>query len=171
MAKELKRIHSKTHKNASVQFAQARILRTVNLIVGLPAAAVAAVAAGLALSGTGNAVIVGVLALASATLGSLQTVLGVHRRQLIAERSGNSYLEVRNAARILWKIDLREFDYDEARRQLDRLTARYEEINRSAEPPSAFAFWRGRRFANNVDEWCEEDKSSGSNAPGTAASR
>lgn len=156
LADELDWIHFKTHEIASVQFAQARILRSINLLVGLPAAAVAAVAAGLALSGTGNAVIVGVLALASATLGSFQTVLGVQRRQLLAERSANSYLEVRNAARRLRKIDLDAMDYEQARRQVDLLASRQEEINRTAEPPSTFAIRRGRKFVEGADHRFDE---------------
>ncbi|WP_326959893.1 SLATT domain-containing protein [Amycolatopsis sp. NBC_01286] len=137
---------------ASAQFSQARIWRTINLLVGLPAAAAAAVAGGLALSGANNAGTVGVLAIASATLGSFQPVLGAQRRQTVAERCANSYLEIRNAARRLQLLDLDEMSYAQARRQLDLIASRQEEVNRTADPPSMLALRFGRRFVDRSKE-------------------
>lgn len=148
LARELEIMVVQTHDIASAQFAQARMWRAINLIVGLPAAGIAAAAGGLALSGTGSAALVGALALVSATLGSFQTVLGAQRRQSTAERSGNSYLEVRNGARRLAALDLGRLTYDQARRRLEELAGRQEEINRNSDPPSAIAIRRGRRFVD-----------------------
>ncbi|MEU8415791.1 SLATT domain-containing protein [Amycolatopsis japonica] len=146
---ELTLIQIQTNYIAAMQFAQARIWHVVNLLLGLPAAGVAAVAGGLALSRSGHPAIVGVLALASATLGALQAVLGAQGRQANAERAANSYLEVRNAARRLVTLDLRILPYEQVRRRLDELAMRQEEVNRSAAPPSSIAIRRGRRFADS----------------------
>ena len=148
--RELEVVVVQTNDIASAQFAQARMWRAINFMVGLPAAGVAAAAGALALSGTGSAALVGVLALASATLGSFQTVLGAQRRQSTAERSANSYLEVRNGARRLAVLDLDRLPYDQARRRLEELAGRQEEINRNSDPPSAIAIRRGRRFVDKA---------------------
>lgn len=120
------------------------------MLVGLPAAGVAAIAGGLALSGASSAALVGTLAIASATLGSFQTVLGAQRKQFVAERCANAYLEIRNAARRLQLLDLRDLPYEESKRRLDLLAARQEEVNRTAEPPSSFAIRSGRKFVDRA---------------------
>ena len=119
----------------------------LNLAIGLPAAASAAVAGGLALSGSASSSVVGVLSLVSASLASLQAILGAQKRQFTAEHSGNAYLEIRNSARRLERIDLDGLTFPEARARLADITIRQEEINRSADPPSVFAIWRGQRFS------------------------
>ncbi|MFE3170662.1 SLATT domain-containing protein [Amycolatopsis sp. NPDC059090] len=144
---ELALIQIQANDIASMQFMQAKVWRVVNMLLGLPAAGVAAIAGGLALSGPSHAQAVGILALTSAVVGSFQTVLGAQRRQMESERSGNSYLEVRNSARRLAELDLRNLSYDQARRRLDEIAMRQEEINRSSSPPSSIAIRRGKRFA------------------------
>jgi hypothetical protein len=152
LLRELQLMQLQTHDIASAQFSQARIWRTINLLVGLPAAAAAAVAGGLALSGTNHAGTVGILAIASATLGSFQTVLGAQRRQTVAERCANTYLEIRNAARRLHLLDLDGMSHEQARRQLDLIASRQEEVNRTADPPSMLALRFGRKFVDRSRE-------------------
>ncbi|MEU4524932.1 SLATT domain-containing protein [Amycolatopsis sp. NPDC024027] len=147
LEKELKTIQAQAHNIAGMQFAQALLWRFINLAVGLPAAASAAVAGGLALSGSASSGVVGVLSLVSASLASLQAILGAQKRQFTAEHSGNAYLEVRNSARRLERIDLESLTHHEARARLEAITLRQEEINRSSDPPSVLAIWRGKRFS------------------------
>jgi hypothetical protein len=78
LARELVLIQLQTNDIAAMQFAQARIWHVVNLLLGLPAAGVAAVAGGLALSGPGHAPVVGILAVASAVVGSFQRFSGLN---------------------------------------------------------------------------------------------
>jgi hypothetical protein len=151
LAREILLIQRQTHQIARMQFVQSRIWWTVNLIVGLPAAGIAAVAGGLALSGTSRAGLVGVLALVSAALGSFQTILGAQRRQANAERCGNAYLEIRNAARRFVTIDLPRMSYDDARRTLEELSRHQEEINRAADPPSFLAMRLGKKLAEESE--------------------
>jgi hypothetical protein len=147
IAKELVRIQQQSHNIATIQFFQAGIWRAVNLVVGLPAAGIAALAGGLALSGSGNAGTVGALALISATLGSFQTVLSAQKREANATRCANSYLEVRNTTRRLVALDLPLLNYEQMRRRLEEVAWRHEEVNRTADPPSAYAVSLGRRRA------------------------
>ena len=151
LAREVLLIQRQTHHIARMQHVQSRIWWTVNLIIGLPAAGIAAAAGGLALSGASRAGLVGVLALVSATLGSFQTILGAQRRQANAERCGNAYLEIRNSARRLVRIDLPRMSYDDARRTLEELSCRQEEINRAADPPSFLAMRRGKKLAEKSE--------------------
>lgn len=147
LRRELALIERQGHNIGTVQFVQARIWHTTNLLLGLPTAGIAAAAGGLALAETGSSAVAGTLALASAILGSFQTVLGASKRQATAERCGNLYLEVRNAARRLLHIDLRTLPYEEARKRLEQITLRQEEINRASDPPSWIAIRIGQRYA------------------------
>lgn len=85
--RELIIIQAQAHNIAGMQFAQALTWRFVNLAVGLPAAASAAVAGGLSLSGSASSAAVGVLSLVSASLASLQAILGAQKRRYTAEHS------------------------------------------------------------------------------------
>jgi hypothetical protein len=145
--KELLLIQAQAHSIAAMQFAQGLMWRFVNLAVGLPAAASAAVAGGLALSAAASSAVIGVLSLVSASLASLQAILGAQKRQFTAEHSGNAYLEVRNSARRLERIDLESLTHSEARVRLADIAHRQEEINRAADPPSVLAIWRGNRIS------------------------
>jgi hypothetical protein len=147
LKQELALIEVQGHHIATVQFVQARIWHTTNLLLGLPTAGIAAAAGGLALSETGSSTLAGTLALTSAMLGSFQTVLGASKRQATAERCGNLYLEVRNAARRLLRIDMERMTFEAARRKLEQITLRQEEINRAADPPSWIAIRIGGRYA------------------------
>jgi hypothetical protein len=145
--RELALIETQGHHIATVQFVQARIWHTTNLLLGLPTAGIAAAAGGLTLADTGSPTLAGTLALASAILGSFQTVLAASKRQATAERCGNQYLEIRNAARRLLRIDMERMTFEEARRGLEQIALRQEEINRAAEPPSWIAIRIGGRYA------------------------
>ncbi len=147
LKRELALIERQGHNIGTVQFVQARIWHTTNLLLGLPTAGIAAAAGGLALAETGGSALAGTLALASAILGSFQTVLGASKRQATAERCGNLYLEIRNAARRLLHIDLHTLTFAEARRRLEQITLRQEEINRASDPPSWIAISIGQRYA------------------------
>jgi hypothetical protein len=115
---ELTIVQAQTHNIVGMQFAQALLWRFINLLVGLPAAAIAAIAGGLALSGAASSAVVGILSLVSASLVSLQAILGARKRHFTAEHSGNAYLEVRNSARRLQRIDLEGLPHSEARARL-----------------------------------------------------
>jgi hypothetical protein len=145
LGEELHRLEESANYSAQSQFEQAKFWRGVNLLVGAPAAVVAAVSGATGLSDPANRVTAAYLALTAAGLGALVTILNTNRRVTQAQSAANAYLEVHTAARQLRSIDLPRLPYDDARTQLGDLTARRDEINKTADIPSFYAYWRGKR--------------------------
>ena len=61
-----------------------------------------------------------------------------------ATAAANAYLAVQTAARQLAAVDLIHLDYEGARTHLAGLTARHDEINKTADMPSRRAYRRAR---------------------------
>lgn len=106
---------------------------------GAPAAILAGISGAAGLADATNARWAAVLALVSAAFTSLVTTLGASRRAAAGQSAGNAYLEIQTAARQLLTIDLLRLDYDDARAQLQELTARRDEVNKTADVPSRLA--------------------------------
>ncbi|WP_082976213.1 SLATT domain-containing protein [Nocardia sp. 852002-20019_SCH5090214] len=145
LRQELNRLEESAMYSAQGQFEQAKLWRGINLLVGIPAALLAAVSGATGLADAANRVIAAYLALGSAGLGALVTLLNGNRRTQQAHGAANAYLEVQTAARQLREIDLPVLPFDEARTQLAELTARRDEINKTADIPSRFAYRRAGR--------------------------
>ena len=142
---ELSRIEEGAEHSSNSQFEQAKLWRGTNLVLGVPAAVLAAVAGATALASTAGRVVAGILALCAAGLGAVMTTLNAARRAEQAHVAGNAYLGLRNDARRLRTIDLPALPVSEARQALEELTGRESEINNGAPIPSRIAFWLGRR--------------------------
>ena len=148
IADELARIEEGAEYSSNSQFEQAKLWRGTNLVLGVPAAGLAAVAGATALATTAGRVAAGILALCAAGLGAVMTTLNAARRAEQAHVSGNAYLSLRNDARRLRSIDLASRPIEEARQSLEELTARENEINNGAAIPSRLAYRLGRRNIN-----------------------
>ncbi len=122
--------------SAQGQFEQAKMWRGINLILGVPASVLAAIAGAAALANTAGRTVAGVLALVSAGLGAILTSINPSQRMSRATVAANAYLEVQTAARQAREIDLPGWTATEARAALAELTERRDEQNRAAEPPS-----------------------------------
>lgn len=83
--------------------------------------------------------------LLAAVIGGFNSLLNPEQHASACVASGNSYIKVRDRARQLLAVDLREIDYDVARAELETLTARLHEVNDAAEPPSGLARRNARR--------------------------
>jgi hypothetical protein len=142
---ELLRIEEGAEHSSQSQFEQAKLWRGTNLVLGVPAAVLAAVAGGTALASTAGRVAAGILALCAAGLGAVMTTLNAARRAEQAHVAANSYLSVRNDVRRLRTIELPGLEFDDAKQALAELTGRENEINQAAPIPSRFAFRRGMR--------------------------
>jgi hypothetical protein len=142
---ELARIEEGAEYSSNSQFEQAKLWRGTNLVLGVPAAVLAAVAGATALASTTGRVAAGILALCAAGLGAVMTTLNAARRAEQAHVAGNAYLGLRNDARRLRTIDLPAQPVDEARQALEELTGRETEINNGAPIPSRLAFRLGKR--------------------------
>lgn len=158
LARELMRIEESAAYSGQSQFEQAKFWRGINLLIGVPAATLAAISGATGLSSVANRVIAAYLALAAAGLGALLTVLNTNRRTTQAHSAANAYLEVQTAARQLREIDLPVISYDDARTKLQELTARRDEINKTADIPAFFAYWLGTRNIRKGRQIYEADK-------------
>ena len=141
---ELKNLEESAMYSSQSQFEQAKFWRGVNIIFGAPAAVLAAVSGATGLASVSNRVTAAYLALVSAGLGALVTALNADRRSTQAHSAANAYLEVQTAARQLRQVDLENIKYEDARVKLHELTARRDEINKTADIPAFYAYWRAK---------------------------
>jgi hypothetical protein len=160
---ELSRIEEASGFSSQSQFEQAKLWRGINLLLGVPAAALAAVAGATALVSASGRIAAGIIALVSAGLGGVVTTLNAAQRTEQAQAAGNLYLALQSDARIAREIDLPGQSADDARSALAELRVRQDEINQQAALPSFFAYWRAKRNITKgrqnyaVDEAIERD--------------
>lgn len=139
---ELKRLEEAARFSAQSQFEQAKFWRLMNYILGVPAAVLAAVSGGLVLANS-LGLLPGILALAAAGLAAAQTTINASERMTRSQTAGNAYLALQQDARVLRTVDLATLPHSEARAELLQLVARQQEVNKSADPPNFYAYWRG----------------------------
>lgn len=161
IARETHRIHEAVLWSAQGQFEQCKLWRMLNVLLGAPAAALAALAGGAGLASDEQLPFASILALISAALAATLTTLNPSRRITQAQASGNAYLEVQTAARQLLTIDLFTLGAEEAREQLEELTVRRDEINKTADPPGTIARRRAAQVIYSGGQAYEIDKSAG----------
>lgn len=145
IGKELSRMEESAKFSAQAQFEQAKYWRAVNLILGVPAAALAATAGATALASTTGRVPAGIIALAAAGLSAITTTLNAAQRTEQGQAAGNLYLALQSDARIARETDLPCQSFDEARAALAELRVRQDEINQSSALPARYAHWRARK--------------------------
>ncbi|HAM02643.1 MAG TPA: hypothetical protein DCQ30_10545 [Acidimicrobiaceae bacterium] len=141
---ELERIEESAKYSGQTQFEQAKFWRGFGLVVGLPAAVLAAISGGTGLADAAARVPAGAEALAAAGLGAVLTAVGAAKRVSNAHASGNAYLSIQTDARQLRLIDLPTLDAEQARQHLAELTKRLADANAAADLPAFYAYWRGR---------------------------
>jgi hypothetical protein len=157
LAQEVDRIHESALYSAQGQFEQAKLWRGINLLLGAPAAAAAAVAGGTGLSGHAG-YWPGILALIAAALSATLTTLNASRRMTQSQASGNAYLQLQTAARQLLSIDIVTMTRDEARTELRNLTNSRDELNKTADQPSRFAYWLAQRNVKKGQQTYQVDE-------------
>jgi hypothetical protein len=163
IAAEIDRIHESALWSAQCQLEQAKLWRLVNMLLGVPAAVLAAVSGGTGLSqaatDTGSPVVPAVLALIAAGLSATLTTINASRRMTQAQTSGNAYLELQTAARQRLTIDLVTLSRDEARDQLQQLTSTRDDLNKTADPPSRYAYWiAGRNIRKGGQTYAADEE-------------
>lgn len=145
VAREVDRIHESAMWSAQGQFEQTKLWRGLNLLLGVPAAVLAAISGATGLAADTATSTPAVLALISAGFGAGLTTLNPSRRVTQSQASANAYLEVQTAARQLLSVRIVKFTFDEAVELLESLTERRDGISATADPPSTYAYWRARR--------------------------
>jgi hypothetical protein len=159
LAEEIHRLHESTLWSSQAQFEQMKLWRSMNILLGLPAAVLAAISGGTGLAADQVTAIPSVLALLAAGFGA---GLNPSRRVSQAQVSANAYLELQTEARQLLTIDLPISSREEARDRLATLSARRDEVNKTADPPSLYARWRADRNMKRGGQTYEVDISDGS---------
>lgn len=145
IAQEVDRIHESALWSSQGQFEQMKLWRAMNIVLGLPAAVLAAIAGGTGLAAVSHTATPGVLALISAGFGAALTALNPSRRVSTAQAAANAYLGIQTDARQLLTIKLSALSRDDALDELQTLTARRDEVTGTADPPSTYAYWRSKR--------------------------
>lgn len=145
IAEEVDRIHESALWSAQGQFEQMKFWRAMNLMLGAPAAILAAVAGGTGLSSDSHSATPGVIALISAGFGAALTALNPSRRTASAQAAANAYLGIQTDSRQMLTIRLGGATREQALELLETLTARRDEVNATADPPNTYAYWRAKR--------------------------
>ena len=146
---ELSRIEEAASYSSQSQFSSAKFWRGLNLVLGVPAAVLAAIAGTTVLADASNAKTGAVIALVSAALTAVMTTLNAAQRAEQSRGAANAYLALQGDARLLRTIDLRGLDHDGARQRLDELVQRRNAINETAPVPAFIAYLMGAR---NIDK-------------------
>jgi hypothetical protein len=163
---ELRRLEESATYSAQSQFEQAKRWRGVNLGLGIPASLLAAIAGGTALAVPGWEVIAGVTALVAAAFGGVLTTVNAAHRMNQASSAANAYLEIQTAARQARLVDLPYVAIDDARNTLAEITARRDEQNKTAEPPSKKSYRKGQKNIRTGGQSYAVDGSPESPPPG-----
>jgi hypothetical protein len=152
------RLEESVTQSAQNQFEQAKLWRGVNLALGVPAAALAAIAGGTGLAGVAGRVPAAIMALVSAALAGVLTTLNAGRRVTQAHSSANAYLALETELRQFRTIDLHRLEFEEARQQLNEFTGRTGEVNKTADIPSRLAHALAQRNIKKGRQTYEVDK-------------
>ncbi|MGA8723718.1 MAG: SLATT domain-containing protein, partial [Acidimicrobiales bacterium] len=142
VAEEVSRLHEDVLWSAQGQFEQMKFWRAMNVLLGVPAAVLAALSGGTGLAATKLTATPAVLALVAAGFAAALTTLNPSRRVSLAQAAANAYLDLQTDARQLLVIDLKGLSENSARESLGKLTSRRSEVNRTADPPGVYAYWR-----------------------------
>lgn len=145
IANEVDRIHESVLWSAQGQFEQMKFWRAMNNILGVPAAVLAAISGGTGLAADEVTATPAILALVAAGFGAALTTLNPSRRVSQAQAAANAYLEIQTDARQLLTVRLARLTAEEALEQLAAVTSRRDEVNRTADPVSTYAYWRAKR--------------------------
>lgn len=145
LADEASRLEESVMQSGQNQFEQAKFWRGINLLFGIPAAALAAISGGTGLAGVAGRVPAAVLALVAAGFSGALTTLNAARRTTQAHATANAYLGLQADLRQFRLIDVGGMKYDEARTKVEEMTLRWKELNTTADIPSLYAYVRGRR--------------------------
>ena len=141
---ELSRIEESAMFSAQGQFEQAKLWRSLNFLLGVPASVLAAVSGATALASTAGRVTAGILALAAAALGAVLTTVNAAQRASQAAIAANGYLAIQRDARQVRLIDLPAQSVKDSRAALADLTRRLTDQDKTADPPHRRAYLKAK---------------------------
>jgi hypothetical protein len=145
IVKELKRQEEDATYASQSQFEMSKFWRWWHWLLGIPAAVLAAIAGFTGLASVTGRVPAAVLALIAAVFGGILTTVEPNKRLKQCQAAATAYNEVRVTARQTRRVELPSLSIDDARSQLRELTEQKLQVDRIAEPPNTYAFWRARK--------------------------
>jgi hypothetical protein len=145
IADELSRIEEAARVSAQAQFTSAKFWRGLNLTLGIPAAALAAVAGTTVLAEVISPDAGAAIALVVAALTAVMTTLNAAQRAEQSMVAATTYLALQGEARVVRSIDLDNLDEAAARARLEQLIERRNAVNKSAPPTSLLSYTLGKR--------------------------
>jgi len=158
MRKEAKRIHESAKHSAQNQLEYAKTWRSVDRWLGSLAALLAAIAGAGGLSQVFSARWAGLIALAAAGAGAVATSLGAPKTKTAAHAAGNAYLALQQDCRQFIEVDLDYVNIEDARKTLEKLTARHQELNANADIPSKRARKKAKENIDRGNQTYEVDE-------------
>ena len=145
LADELRRLEEDTTYASQSQFEASKFWRLWHWMLGIPAAVLAAVAGFTGLISVTGRIPAAILALIAAVMGGLLTTVEPNKHVRQAQAAGVAYNEVRVGTRQARLVDLPNVPLQDARSRLHDLTEQKNQVDRVAEPPNTYAFWRAKR--------------------------
>ena len=158
---ELRRLEQSARDSSQAQFEETKHWRGVNLSLGLPASLLAAASGATALAATAGRITAGFLAIAAAGFGAVLTTVNASHHMNQASSAANAYLEIQTAARQAREIDLPYITVDDARQILAEITARRDEQNKTADPPSKRSYKKAQANIKSGGQTYDVDSAKG----------
>lgn len=145
--KEAIRVEEDSLYSAKGHFVAANVWTNLHLWIGIPTAALAAIAGAFALSKFDNHnIIAGFLAIIVTALTAITTFLNPNERSNCHRNAGNDYNSIRNKARIFYDVDsLIEESDQELVKQLKELTKKRDELNQNSPQVPRWAYKKARK--------------------------
>lgn len=166
---EALRIEEDTNYSGRSNFAAAASSDRLHLLLGAPAAVLAAAAGTTALADLPW--IAAACAFSATLLGALHTFLRADKRAAQHQTIGAEYIDLRNEARIFCTIDYPSLSDEERRTRIHELSARRSELNRSTPRVPRRAFKKARASIERGDTNYEVDAEPAENADGSRPPR
>jgi hypothetical protein len=98
LADEAQRLEESVAQSGQNQFEQAKFWRGINLVLGVPAAVLAAISGGTGLAGVAGRIPAAILALIAAGFSGALTTLNAARRTTQAHAAANAYLALQGTS-------------------------------------------------------------------------
>lgn len=155
---EVKRVEESVSHSAQTQFSSAKFWRATHLLLGILAAASAAMAGTAALADVFDVKTAACFALIAAALTAVMTSLNAAQRAEQSRMSANDFLTLQGKARVLRTVDLDRLSYEDARLRLSELCESRDVSNEKAPVAAFLAYWFGRRNIEKGRQTYEIDK-------------
>ena len=156
---EADRVHEAALWASESQYANCKMWRTADAIIGVSAAVFAGVAGVAGLADLVTAQLAGGIAIAAAALGAVSTSLGAGRTASKSTVAGNQYRNLQQDVRVFQCVEMLSLAEVDAEGRLKQLIKRQQDLNESSPVPTALAFRMAGKNINRGGQKYEVDAS------------